>query len=276
MYLLFDIGGTNSRFAVSADGKTISEPKIVPTPKEFDQGIVTFKQISEELSRGQPIEVVAGGVAGPLDKDKTMLVASPHIGGWIQKPFKQALEKIFNTTVNLEHEADLEGLGEVTFGAGKGYQVVANLVIGTGVATTRIVDGKIDKNALGFEGGHHIIVFDGNQCDCGGRGHFEAYVSGSGIERAYGKRGEQIKDPKVWDEIARYMAVGLNNVTTFWSPDIIVLSGAVMKSIPVESVKKYFNELLTIFPTAPKVELGKLGDESGLYGALSFINQSRI
>lgn len=276
MYLVFDIGGTNMRIATSSDGKTISSSKIVPTPQDFNEGIQTFKKLSDELSCGGKIEAAVVGVAGPIDRDKTMLVASPHIGGWIKKPLKAELEKVFGCPILIEHEADLEGLAEATLGAGQGYQIVANLVIGTGIATTRIVDGKIDRNSLGFESGHHIIMVDGNQCDCGGRGHFEAYVSGSGIERAYGKRGEEIKDLKVWDDVARYMAIGLNNVTVFWSPDAIVLGGAVMKSIPIESLKKYFKEVLTIFPVPPEVVPGKLGDDSGLLGGLILINQSRI
>jgi len=276
MFLVFDIGGTNMRIAKSADGKTLSATKTVLTPQDFNIATQTFKKLSNELSNGQKIEAAVIGIAGPIDKDKTMLVASPHIEGWIQKPLKAELEKVFNCPVFIEHEADLEGLAEATLGAGQGYKIAANLVIGTGIATTRIVNGKIDENSLGFEGGHHIIVVDGNLCDCGGRGHFEAYVSGSGIERAYGKKGEEIKDPKVWDEIARYMAVGLNNVTVFWSPDIIVLGGAVMKSVPIDSVRKHFKETLTIFPNPPEVILGKLGDDSGLLGALSLINQSRI
>lgn len=272
MYLLFDIGGTNMRIAVSSDGKTLLETKIVPTPQDFEQGIQTIKQIAEEISKGEKIEQLIGGVAGPIDKDKTMLVASPHIGSWVNKPLKQELEKAFGVPVILEHEADLEGLGEANLGAGIGKNIVATIIIGTGIASTRTVAGKTDANAMGFEAGHHIIVPNGNACDCGGKGHFEAYVSGSGIEKAYGKKGQDITDPKIWDEVAKYIAIGLNNVTVFWSPDVIVLGGNVMKSISIEAVKTYFNEFLTIFPTKPEIVESKLGDFSTLYGALSLIS----
>ena len=40
MFLVFDIGGTNMRLAVSRDGKNIEEPKILKTPKDFDEGII--------------------------------------------------------------------------------------------------------------------------------------------------------------------------------------------------------------------------------------------
>lgn len=264
------------RLAASTDGQTLYASKTVPTPKDFNDGIKTFKQTADELSAGQKIEGVAGGLAGPLDQDRTMLVKSPHIGGWVGKNFRQELEKIFGVTVYLENDADLAALGESSFGAGVNHKIVAYLTISTGVGGGRVVDKKIDSNSLGFEPGHQIIVPDGNPCNCGGKGHLESYVSGSGLERTYGLRGEDIKDPKIWDEVARYLAIGLNNVTVFWSPEIIILGGSVMQSINIASVRTYLKEVLTIFPTTPEIVLAKLGDSVGLYGALSLINQSQV
>lgn len=273
MYLVFDIGGTNMRVAVSSDGQTIKASKVVSTPKDFDTGIQTLKQIADELSSGEKIEKVAGGVAGPLDKEKSTLVAGPHMEAWVQKPLKISLEKTFSVPVILEHEADLQGLTEGTQGAGQGYNIVGYLNIGTGIASTRIVDGKIDRKSQAFEAGHQIIVPDGNPCDCGGKGHLEAYVSGSGIEKTYGKKGEEIEDPKIWDEVARYLAVGLNNITVLWSPDVVVLGGTVTKSIPLDKVKMYLKDFLFIFPKPPQIVPAKLGDSAGLLGAL-LISQS--
>lgn len=268
MYLLFDIGGTKTRLAVSVDGKTITKSKIIPTEKDFEQAVQAIKQTADELAEGEKLQRVTGGVAGPLNKEKTMLIASPHISSWIEKPLKQALEKIFNTAVALEHDADLAGLAEANLGAGKGYKIVAFLNIGTGIASTRIVEGQIDKNALGFEAGHQVIVIDGNICDCGGKGHLEAYVSGSGLEKTYGLKSEKITDPQVWDETARFLAIGLNNTIVFWSPDIIILGGTVMRSISLDKVKTYLGEILTIFPKPPEIVAASLDDSAGLIGAL--------
>ena len=43
IYVLFDIGATNMRIAVSHDGETILEQKIIPTPPDFTEGIKAFK-----------------------------------------------------------------------------------------------------------------------------------------------------------------------------------------------------------------------------------------
>ncbi len=271
MFLVFDIGGTNMRLATSLDGKTLAAIKIIPTPRDFESGIKSIKQIADEISGGQKIESVAGGLAGPLDKDKTMLVKSPHIGGWVNKPFKQGLEQVLNTPVSLENDADLAALGEASFGAGVGKNIVAYLTISTGVGGGRVVNKKIDENALGFEPGHQIIVIDGSPCNCGGKGHLESYVSGSGLERIYGKKGEEITDPQIWDQVAKYLAIGLHNTIVHWSPDIVILGGAVMKNIDLGQVKKYLAEYLTIFPNPPEINRAKLGDQAGLFGALSLL-----
>ncbi len=267
MYVLFDIGGTKTRITVS-DGNSVPEPKIIPTPPDFQQGLQTIKTIADELANGQKIDGVAGGIAGPLDSDKTMLVKSPHVGGWINKPLKEELQKLFGNNVHLENDADLGGLGEATKGAGKDHNIVAYYTVSTGVGGVRIVDGKIDQNTLGFEPGHQIIIPDGNQCECGGKGHLEAYVGGLYLPRTYQQKGEEITDPKIWDEISKNLAIGLTNSTVHWSPDIFVLGGSVSKSLPLDRVEFYLKQDLTIFPKTPALAKGILGDSAGLYGAL--------
>ncbi len=259
------------RLAVSRDRETIENSKVIPTPADFNQGIEAFKQVYQELSGEEKVTGISGGIAGPLNKEKSMLIASPHIGGWIQKPLKNELEKAFETEVQLENDTALVGLGEATKGAGNGYSIVAYLGIGTGIGGVRIVDRKIDNNALGFEPGHQIVVPDGNHCTCGGKGHLETYISGSYFPGLYQKKGEEITDPGIWDEVAKYTAIGLNNVIVHWSPDIVVLGGAVSQSIPLDKVEVYLKENLKVFPELPQVVKATLGQDAGLYGALELL-----
>ncbi len=274
MYLSFDIGGTNMRLAVSKDGETIDQIKIVPTPQDFETGIQNIKQLADELSGGEKIIAVAGGVAGPIDKEKTMLVKSPHIDGWINKPLKKELENLFKAPVFLENDVALGGLGEAVLGAGKGFRIVAYLAIGTGVGSVRIVDGRIDRNTQGFEAGHQIILPDGEDCNCGGKGHLETLIGGYYLERKYHKAASKIADPEIWNHVAYNLSLGLHNTIVHWSPEVIILGGSVTKSIPMDKVIGYVSDLLKIFPTAPKILTSSLG-ESGLYGGLELIKQNK-
>lgn len=259
------------RLAVSSDGKIISESRIVPTTQDFDAGIQTLKQIADELSKGQQISGVAGGIAGTLDKEKSMLEASAHISTWAQKPLKSELEKVFGCRVVLENDTAVAGLGESSSDTGNSKAIIAFIIIGTGLGGVRVVEGKIDKNALGFEPGHQIIVPDGNPCTCGGKGHLETYVGGYYLEKVYGQKGGNINDPVIWDEISRYLAIGLTNVAVHWSPDIIILGGSVSQSIPLEKVENYLKQFLTVFPKPPQLAKATLGNEAGLYGAFELL-----
>lgn len=275
MYIFFDIGGTKTRVAFSHDGAVLGEPKVFPTPQEFSKGIDQLRKAAHELSAGQKIRAAAGGVAGPLDKEKARLVRSPHVSGWIGKPLKEDLQQILGAPVYLENDAAMAGLGEAAYGEGKGKRIVVYVTVSTGVGGARIVDGEIDTSAMGFEPGHQIIDADGTLCpECKNvPGYLERYVSGSAIELRYGKKADEIDDPKVWDEAARFLAYGLNNSIVHWSPEVVILGGSVMQKIPLGRVREYLADIMKIFPEPPVIKKAVLGDFAGLYGALQFLGR---
>jgi predicted NBD/HSP70 family sugar kinase len=266
MYLLFDIGGTNLRVAISKDKKSFEEVKVVSTPQDFFQGIKIIAKLASEFTNGSDLIAAAGGIAGPLNRDKTELVSAPHLPQWKGKSLKKELSRILKTEVFLENDAALAGLGEAVFGSGQGKGIVAYLTIGTGVGGARIVDGKIDKNAFGFEPGHQILNFENYKT-------LEELISGSAIEKRFGKKPYEITDSDFWEEMAKWLAIGLNNTIVHWSPDIVVLGGSMLKEqgISIERVRLHLKRVLKIFNQIPQIEKAKLADQSGLYGALALI-----
>lgn len=261
MYLLLDIGGTNIKLATSSDGRTISEPMIVPTPTDFEKGMQVIEQTVPQLVGGGRMQAIGAGVAGVLNPEHSTLIKAPHLPNWINKPLKRRLEAVFGISLKLDNDVALGGLGEANFGQYKDEKIIAYIAIGTGVGGVRIVDSQIDRNSQGFEPGHQIIVPDGNVCNCGGKGHLEAYVSG-----AY------LKDPVNWDEVAKYLALGLHNTIVHWSPDLVLLGGSVTESLPKDRIVANLTSLLTIFPAVPKIDKATLGNRAGLLGALKLLS----
>jgi glucokinase len=266
MKLVFDIGGSNTRLAVSQDGKTLDEIKIIPTAQNFDIALLELQQVVMQLVGNQKIEQAAGGIAGSLSTDKSKIYRAPHLPGWVGKKIKDSLEGIFGCDVIIENDASMGALGEAKYGAGRGEKIVVYLTVSTGVGGARIVDGKIDENAFGFEPGHHFI--DGNNT-------LETLISGTAVEAKYGCKPKEITDPSVWDDLAHKLAIGLYNVSTFWSPNIIVVGGSMMNEIgiPIDSVFQYLQSLPQVQPAWPKVRHAELGDSCGLYGALARLQQ---
>lgn len=266
--VLFDIGGTKMRVAVSRDGKTFGAPETAPTPQDFDEGMSMLKKLADEARGGAEVKAVSGGVPGILNRGHNSVFNLPNLPKWNGKPLKSDLEKIFGAQVYIENDAALAGLGEATSGAGKGYNIVVYITVSTGVGGARIVNGKIDQKVFGFEPGHQIIN-DGD-------GYLGAYISGAALEHRFGKKPADITDKNVLDNFNKCLAVGLYNSILHWSPEVVVLGGPLIlggQLISIEKVEEELRRLLEIFPEIPVIKKAALGDLGGLHGALEFVSK---
>ncbi|MCR4330874.1 MAG: ROK family protein [Patescibacteria group bacterium] len=280
MYILFDIGGTKMRIALSRDEKSFNDPVIVDTPQKFEDGISLFRETVSALVGGERILAMAGGIAGVFDKKKGMLSNSPNLPDWIGKPLREELEKACDTKVFIENDSALVGLGEALVGSGGGFNVVAYITVSTGVGGARIIEGKIDEAVIGFEPGHQIIDPDNTLCpECEGN-DLESYVSGVAVGKRYGMKPYEIKEETLWEEtLPKFLAYGLNNTVVHWSPDVVVLGGSMIvgdPAISVEATERYLKEIMHIFPNIPVIKKATLGAEGGLHGALAYLKQNSV
>lgn len=266
MHLLFDIGGTNLRVGISADGKELTQWQKVPTPSGFEDGIKELENLTNKLCNQAQITKISGGIAGILDSSHESLLWAPNLPGWIGQPFKSELTRLFNCEIKLQNDAALAGLGEVHYGAGHGYTIVAYLTVSTGVGGARIVNGKIDHYSFGFEPGQQLIDMSGLT--------LEKQISGVAISRRFQKPVTEIIDPAIWQELGEKLASGLVNIITLWSPDIIIIGGGMMNDKNGIILKNVAVHLQKIFPISgipiPALVPAQLKDTNGLWGALAY------
>lgn len=262
MFLVFDIGGTKTRVALTPDLRRIRSVRVFKTPAGFSGGLNLFRQIKKEHKA--KFKGVCGGIAGSLDLKKRKLINSVNLPGWQGKPIRRELEKIFKTKIILENDADLGGLGEAVFGAGKGRSIVVYFTISSGVGGTRIVDERIDRGIFGFEPGKQLVS-NGQT--------LEQLISGKSIKKKHKKSPSKIRNKRIWEESALWLARGLVNSTLHWSPEVIVLGGSMVLGNPGISIKRVLFHFRNIkkFPKDPLIRKAKLGDLSGLYGACVFL-----
>ncbi len=262
------MGATHTRVAASTDGKTISEPVIFDTDPDFEKGIAEFIKAVENLANGQSITALSGSIFGVLSRERDSITQSLNHPDWANKPIKQLLSDHFGVPLILANDMEAIGMGEALFGGGRQKSIVGYITISTGVNGIRIVDQAIDRNALGFEIGYHIIGTDptGNPLS------FEDAAGGNSLQKRYGKQPVEIaKDDDLWPQVIQSVAIGVHNAILFWSPEVIVFGGSMMRDIPLSDLRNRVGQLLKPFPEPPEFRSAELGNKSGLLGALALV-----
>lgn len=239
--IVFDMGATNTRVTVTGAGK-FGEILRKPTPENRDEWAGHLLAMINEVS-SEETGLVVGGVAG--------------VRGF--EALAQALPdaRIYN-------DALMAGLGEAVYGAGKDREIVGYIGIGTGIGTARISGKRIESN--GFEAGHHIVDITNNKT-------WENLVSGRAIKEKYGKYPKEL-EKNIYDDYIRKIAVGVYNSILFWSPEVLVMGGALINEkdgFDVDDIRAAVEEINEALPTLSPIIKSELGDNAGLYGAMAII-----
>lgn len=278
VYILFDIGGTKTRVAVSEDLLTFRVKKF-DTPPKYEEGIVAIKEAVGALAPQQKYLGIAGGVRGALNAREDAIATDTILEDWVGKPLSRDLDHAFGAPVILRNDAAMAALGEAHFGAGRGYPIVAYHTVSTGVGGARVISGALSPSAGSFEPGHQILDIDHSLPITGHPYMLEDLVSGTALEARRGVKPYDIpQDDPIWDELARYLAHGLVNTLAYWSPDVIVLGGSMIVGNPrilKEDIIRHTTELLGNTRKCPPIVDATLTDEAGLYGAMAIISQKQ-
>ena len=265
MRLVFDVGGTHIRLAVSSDGRTLDRVVRMDTDTSAT-GPAAFVRAAGELSRGQLLEAVAGGLPGHVD-DSGRLVYAPNLPGWHNVAIVDQLQQALGRAVMIENDAALAGLGEVTRGAGVGRHVAVYMTVSTGVNGVRLVNGRIDASLYGFEVGQQLLADKTGQPQS-----LETLVGGAALARRTGQAPAQLRGSQVWRDEAHYLAWGLFNTLVHWSPEVVIYGGPMMRDIQVAAIAEELNKLPSLGHPWPPIVKAALGDEAALQGALALLN----
>jgi predicted NBD/HSP70 family sugar kinase len=262
--LVFDMGGTRTRYAHVIDGKLKNVVKTA-TDSSAD-GFDRFLQAVIKHSEGYNIQAVVGGLPGQCTGPEGHLTLAPNLPDWIGTPVYKRLRDAFGVDVHVFNDVVLGGIGEAHYGSGVANKTMAYFTISTGTNAVRIVNGRADETIGRYEVGRMIMGLDGGKAI-----DFEQTVGGAALQRRIGRPPHEIRDDKLWLEYARRVAVGVYNVSLLWDPEVIVFGGSMMKDIKLPAVTQYLEELPPALLKIPLLRYAKLGDEMGLHGALAWV-----
>ena len=176
------------------------------------------------------------------------------------------------------------GDAEHRLGAARGYGDVVVLAIGTGIASSLILDGR-PYSGGGYAGefGHSLADPLGEPCACGAIGCLETIASAGAIARRYrqasGNAATGAKDVlaaagtgdpiarRVWNDAVEALAQALARVVANLAPEAIVIGGGLAQSGPAlfDPLRDRLDALLS-FHRRPALVRAELGDDAGLLG----------
>ena len=190
-----DLGGTSIKYAlVDKAGNSFFEGKLpsfasVSAAKVMEQLIKAATLLKDEAAK-QNWTVLGIGLGTPGIVDETnriVLGGAENIVGWENIDVASLMEKQMSLPVVVGNDANLMGLGETKYGAGRGCTHVVFLTIGTGIGGAVIIDGKLFNGYAnrGTELGHVPLIANGERCACGAIGCLEHYASTAALTRRF-------------------------------------------------------------------------------------------
>lgn len=293
-----DIGGTDTKIGlVDIHQKIIAcEKTKTNASRPSSEIIAEIGQKTLELLDRQGIAmdqcVGAGiGVPGTIDCQNGVVRYSNNIH-WENVKIAKEMGQFLPIPIKIANDADCAALGEAVAGAGKEYQDVIMLTLGTGVGGGIILDGEIyeGRGMGGSELGHMVIVEDGEPCTCGRKGCLEAYASATALIRdAKRLTGKEMAPEEIFaaanagdsamkelvDLYIRRLGIGIVNIVNIFRPQLVLLGGGISAQgevllAPIREILKdncFGGEKGKL----PEMEIASLGNEAGMIGAANLI-----
>lgn len=309
--IAIDLGGTFIKMGLLKEGQLIVRKEV---PAQSASGLKTQlpaleSEINELLLANQVQKEDVLGIgfsfAGLVDSVANRILSTNQkyddgpdtdLVGW-------AWEK-WNWPLFAMNDARMALLGEWQHGAGKGSENLVMITLGTGIGSAVLMGGEllIGKHfQAGNLGGHFVVNHKGTTCTCGNVGCVEAEASTWRLPSLLKEHPEfnqsSIKDEEVLDfralfhhavnndKVAKEVlehclsawAAGIINMIHAFDPEVIVMSGGIMKSSAVilPALQEKVNQLAWTPWGKVKLVEAKYPDSAALYGA-DYLVRSKI
>jgi len=294
-----DIAPTRTTVAASNLAGFVLEQEEFETDHDFERTIeraVAAACRLVERSTGK-IEGIGVSLPGLVDPSTGRLLYVPYFK-WSDLDVGPRIAAATGLEVTIDNDANAAALAELWFGHSEVSEArdFIMVFIAEGVGTGIIFDRQIYRGEGGAAGefGHMII---GERapvpCSCGSYDCWEAFASGRAAVARYARLvggngvSRQMSFAQLIDralageeaaraallETARYLGIGISNLIIGFSPQIVVVGGAITRAWDLvsdlfsETVKRSIRRDL---PTA-RITRSTIGDRASLMGALSLV-----
>lgn len=306
-----DVGGTTVKLGLyDVDKEQFTEKWEIPTRTQ-DEGKAILPDIALSLQNKieqnqidtRKIMGVGIVVPGPV-LDSRIVNQAVNLHWGVMDVTAILSDLLGGLPVKVANDARGAALGEQWKGAGREYQNMVMVTLGTGVGGGIILNGKIAAGSHGAGGEiGHIKVNDTETvpCNCGKCGCLEQYASATGVVRMTRKAMQEkkvvtsLKDDdsltcqEVFDEakkgdafalsmvnqFGKYLGEALASIAEVVDPEAFVIGGGVSKAgqIILDVIQRYYKPAAFHACRDAAFCLAELGNDAGIYGAVRLILQ---
>lgn len=281
--VVVDIGGTSIKSALCKDGK-LEQIKEKDTDARKG-GTFVIEKVKEIIHKYSEFEGIGVSTAGLVDLEKGIIAyANSNIPSYTGMKVKEILEREFQVPVAVENDVNCAAIGELNYGAAKGYQNFLCLTYGTGVGGAIVLNRRVYRGIGQGAGEFGAMIIHPEHRNFKGdnySGCYEKYASTTALVQKVKEINPQLNtgrkvfehfmEPGVeaifntWiDEIV----IGLVNLIHIFNPPCIVLGGGIMaqKKVIDKIREKIYNSIIPVYGEV-KIVQANLGNEAGMLGA---------
>ncbi len=229
----------------------------------LDAAARMFVEVLTQLGLNRKQVTAAGiGIPGPVDRARGTAGSATILPGWIGLRIASEMTERLGVPVEIENDANLGALAELTWGAGRDCSNFAYVKAATGIGAGIVIDGRLLRGATGTAGeiGHTTLDEMGPLCYCGNRGCLETVASGPAIIELVGRvNGESLSlsrivelasngDPRCRRAISdagREIGVAVAGLCNLINPQRVIVGGLLCRTGEVllqplrESIRRY-------------------------------------
>ncbi|MEB3313425.1 MAG: ROK family protein [Cyanobacteriota bacterium] len=252
-----------------------------PQPATPEAVVATIVAGINQIDPGHQTRAIGLGTPGPADAAGRVARVAINLEGWQQVPIADRLESQTGRPTIVANDANCAGLGEAWLGAGRAFQDMILLTLGTGVGGAIILNGQLFVGRQGTAGELGLITLnpDGPSCNSGNRGSLEQYCSVQAIQRTMGLTPAALYDLAragdrqaivFWQHYGAWLGAGLTSLIYVLTPEAIILGGGISAAweffLPAtrSEVEK---RVLPSSREGLQILIAELGNRAGMVGA---------
>ena len=294
-----NITPTHTTIASSDLAGVVVQQESFPTDPIPERTVSRIIEVIRKFSRHGSIEGVGISIPGLVCPDTGNVIFVPYFK-WRDLPIAETIFQATGLPVTIDNDANAVALAELWFGRPevRDARDFIFVLVADGVGTGIIFDGQVYRGVRGAAGefGHMIVGSNAPVlCSCGNDDCWEAFASERAASARYQRLTGAIIAPDfgtliqralagereakmALTETARYLAIGISNLVVGFSPEAVIVGGAITQVwflIEKTLTEKIERSVRRGVPSA-RILRSTLNGDPTLMGALSLVLTSKF